>query len=348
MNDPKWYKPMTIKACTDENPKTKHIVKTIGIDNAYRHSLKMIATAQKQQNSHGGRINDLSAYEGLCEIVWMKTGQPTWFIDQDMAELLMTAKVDDDISGIQIPYDSMFFCFEHGMKIGNTPLRSINLWAGRSEQTKGILDRFLFHDRHGEFEGIKTAQKLITDIQEAREVFSGQVFGPLFNDRLTFWVDCGQNMTTKVCDDSTPFHQTFNWFCHRTYAEPPNKFLDDSSRENQETIFAAMRLAVGALMYYAARPERIVKYALPRSQRYEFHGERENFKRLVLPSAVKVVRTGESPQYDQSGRVMKPHYRGYVYRCLRAERYKRNPDGTIRVIEVAPCAIHPELMEETT
>ena len=109
---------------------------------------------------------------------------------------------------------------------------------------------------------------------------------------------------------------------------------------------AYLKIAVAAILYNAARPEWCVPFTMDRSDRYHHAQPRENMFRLLAPS-VKYIRDN-CPQLDTPEYHVKPHYRGFVLRHLRADRYypagHTGPRG--RVVLVPPCAIHPEMMKQ--
>ena len=308
--DKKWHKQITYY----------NIAKQIGmipgtIDTYYKELMIIRAEmlAQQQQEEIQKLSTTFATTEITSEYLWHKTGQCTWFIDKEILDVLDTAKIDDDITGISIPQDVISFTFERGIIIDGFPLRTAMFFTPRSTITRQLLQNNLH---------IKLEDKTVK--------------------LLCFYIDVGENGQTHQFSEDTDYTKLIKWHCHRGYDKLPNVTLSDDPKQS-EALYHIMRICIAAIMMHAARPERLVPFKLPRSQRYEYKGERSNFKRLTLP-AIKTIYehrvTGES-----TGRTVKPHYRGWVYRVLRNEKYKRNPDGTFRVIEIEPTVVHPELIE---
>ncbi len=108
----------------------------------------------------------------------------------------------------------------------------------------------------------------------------------------------------------------------------------------QKALIKASKLIAACWILYSARPEWVSPFTLPRSQRFQ-HGNaeiRKNYRRIMLP-AVKHISL---PTYagTETGREVIGHYRGWVYRVLRNERYKRNDDGTFKTVVVPPCVVN--------
>jgi hypothetical protein len=137
-------------------------------------------------------------------------------------------------------------------------------------------------------------------------------------------------------------NRLYNW---RKYEHPsPPELATNVNAQEVEAMAKSMKIAAAAMLYYSARPELVSEYKLPRSQRYEFRGERSEFRRMRLPG-VKKIPAERGGLVPGTGSPKAPHYRGWVMRVLRDPRYKRNEDGTFKTVLVPPTAIHPELME---
>jgi len=109
---------------------------------------------------------------------------------------------------------------------------------------------------------------------------------------------------------------------------------------------AALRFAAKACMLYAARPEFVVPFEMSRTQRYQFgdaKSRKDSMFRIMFPDKKVIRPKPEGYHANQTGRTMPYHIRGWTLRTLRHERYSRNPDGTLKVVLVAPMEINPEL-----
>ena len=108
-----------------------------------------------------------------------------------------------------------------------------------------------------------------------------------------------------------------------------------------------IKITVASIFYFNARPDLYVAHALSRDQRYRFPGDakdRMNMRRVMLPMEKKVHPAATATH--GSGTAKRPHYRGFVLRTLRDERYQRNQDGSFKTVLVEPTVIHPEMMNE--
>jgi hypothetical protein len=264
----------------------------------------------------------MGVIEPIAELMWHAFNRPTWFCDNTMLELLRTAKIDDNLSDIHWPAESLYICFEKGAKIGRFDLRSIMVFAPRSEITVDTVR--------------KATKKALFRLSD---VHCEQLLGRL----LGVWVDCLDEPDYVLRPDGylKSRNRLYVW---RKYEEPtpPNSYENVSEDERTATV-EAMHIAAAAMLYHSARPELVAPYSMPRSQRYSFRGERGNYRRLTLPG-VKVIRDPSRPESIGTGSVKSPHYRGWVMRTLRDPRYRRKEDGTCRTVLIAPTAIHPELM----
>lgn len=256
------------------------------------------------------------AVECLAELVWYEFSRPVWFVDRQMLELLETAKIDDDLSGIHWPHESLYLCFEEGSKLDGFDLRSIMVFVPRSDLVLRI--------------GKKAVQS---------DYFKTEFLGKLIGT----WTDCMPGPLYTIRQDGyiRSRDRLYNW---RKYTEPSKPFCDQVTAEEAAANQKAIKIAAAAMLYYSARPELVRDYQLPRSQRYEFRGDRTGFRRMLLPG-VKTVRAPSAlADVHGTGSPKRPHYRGWVMRVLRDPRYKRNEDGSFKTVLVPPTAIHPELM----
>lgn len=258
--------------------------------------------------------------EAMAELVWYEFNRPVWFIDKTMTELLLTAKIDDNLSGIHFPHECVYLCFEDGTKIDEFDLRSIMLFVPRSDETIKMIRR-------------------ATGDRAIETQFLGKLIGT--------WTDCLDGPEYDLLQNGfiRSRNRLYNW---RKYTEPAP--LEDAvgvDANEKEAMIRSIQIAAAAMLYYSARPELVSEYKLPRSQRYEFRGERSGFRRMTLPGVKHIRPPGsEIAGVHGTGSSKAPHYRGWVMRVLRDPRYKRNEDGSFKTVLVPPTAIHPELMAE--
>jgi hypothetical protein len=159
-------------------------------------------------------------------------------------------------------------------------------------------------------------------------------------------VDCGQSnssyrMGTMDCAEDRPYHQSAYFFRTGLCASPDKMDFKDPLPEVDQIISESMHVAIGAVLMYAARPEIVVEYQLPRAERYKQKGERKHIRRMRMPT-VKVVRPPHHGDSVGAGSPKAHHFRAGSLHTLRHPRYMRNSDGSPRVISVPPCEIHAE------
>lgn len=248
----------------------------------------------------------------LSEYLFIRIGRPRWFISKEMFEILLTLKTDTtDFTNIAFPYDVFSFVFERGITLGGMPLRWFRVCCPRSRLSLQIM-------------------KEVVDVQV-----------PNITSAVSIHPDLGMNRWTRKVDENTrPANTNVKaFFC-------PLLELSKASGPEMEgfkyPLAEIVKILASAVLLYAARPEFYQEYKVERSQRYEFKGERTSCRRLCFPTMKKVRAAQES---KSTGAFKSPHFRGWVLRTLRAERYTRNLDGTFKVALVPPTAIHPELME---
>jgi hypothetical protein len=251
--------------------------------------------------------------ETAVEYCFIKMGRHTWFCDKEMYELLSTCKIeDDDLRDLYFPYVVFSLVFEKGIEINGFPLRSIRISTLKSKLSIDII----------------------------HEVLPGFIKR---DDTIHFYFDFGENLKTGKCSHDTPPGESIRWHWYRPYYYEGgiDKCIkpDDNKLNTEElaAVHGAMKVANAALQYYSARPELISEYTLPRSQRYQHHGERKNYKRVMLPTTKKVHQPNEF--VSDGGRTVAGHYRGWVLRTLRHERYSRNQDGSCKRILIQPTVV---------
>lgn len=257
--------------------------------------------------------------EAMAELIWYEYNRPVWFVDKTMTELLMTAKIDDDLTGIHFPHECVYLCFEQGTQIEGFDLRSVMMFVPRHEQT------------------IKMIHRATGDNQIVAE-FLGRLIGS--------WTDCLTGPEYELLQSGMIKSRSrlYNW---RKYTEPaPETESVGVDDQEKKAMRRSIQIAAAAMLYYSARPELVAEYQLPRSQRYEFKGERSGFRRMTLPGIKHIRPQSAATPGMGTGSSKSPHYRGWVMRVLRDPRYKRKADGSFETVLVPPTAIHPELMGE--
>lgn len=256
------------------------------------------------------------------DYLWNRLGCPRWFIDRDLADILSRTEIDDDLTGVRWPYDSFHLVFERDTFFSTgIPIRSMSISYPRSDLAQKILK-----------------DDLNVNLQTIRRADGGVNL----NELLALMVDVGQDTAGNISQE-TKYDNIVRWEWKRRIETSAVDRGDLNAIEGQ-TMKEAMKIAVAAVLYWCARPDLVKEYSIPRESRYQFK-HREHCRRLTLPTE-KIVRHN-TPDTVHEGSAKSPHYRGFVLRTLRHERYKRNDDGTLRVVLVPPCAIHPELMETT-
>jgi hypothetical protein len=257
--------------------------------------------------------------EAMAELIWYEYNRPVWFVDKTMTELLMTAKIDDDLTGIHFPNECVYLCFEQGTQVEGFDLRSIMLFVPRADQT----------------------------IKMVRQATGNDDIVAQFMSRLIgTWTDCLAGPEYELLQGGTirSRNRLYNW---RKYTEPaPETDSVGVDEQEKKAMRRSMQIAAAAMLYYSARPELVAEYQLPRSQRYEFKGERSGFRRMTLPGIKHIRPQSAATPGMGTGSSKSPHYRGWVMRVLRDPRYKRKADGSFETVLVPPTAIHPELMAE--
>lgn len=99
-----------------------------------------------------------------------------------------------------------------------------------------------------------------------------------------------------------------------------------------------LKTTAALLLLWRARPHFVKPFVLPRSERYEFKGNRELIRTWVLPTEL-ITRIKSSTTGEGGGWTVQPHWRAGHFRHYRHERYERNADGSVRVEFIEPCFI---------
>lgn len=314
MSDIIWHKEITMLDVAATIPELKPV--TYNPTKFYQMTVNQGSEIREQalQENPSLSVHDFRGgaelIEQALEYCWLKFGRPTWFIDKEMFDLLSTCKIeDDDLSDLVFPWDVFSIIFEKGIEIAGYPLRTMRVAAMKSPLSMKIV----------------------------HEVFPYFVHD---NRTIHFYFDFGEEIGTKKCSQDTDPGLMMRWHWFRAF-KGEHTLPDAVSRLTKEETNAcseAIKIASAALMYYSARPDLVVDHTLPRSQRYQHKGERKNFKRVLLPTVKKVYPLGATDPLE-SGRTVTGHYRGWVLRTLRHEKYTRNPDGSCKRILVPPTAV---------
>lgn len=245
----------------------------------------------------------------LTEYAFIRQGRPTWFITAEMAEVLLRTKIEStDLTRIFFPHEIIDLVFERGVVLEGFPLRGIRIANPRSELTLQLFDE-------------------VADLE--------------FNipGWIGFWFDFGEDVVNNTFSPDTAMERTTRWHWYRDLAGTRGMDPAKSSLKQAEwdAIGKAVNIALAAILMYTARAPDFRPYSVPRNQRYEFKGERENFKIIDL-KPTRSVYSGR-PDGEPTGRSVAAHFRGWVLRTLKNERYYRGvqyPPEHWRVVHVAP------------
>lgn len=273
----------------------------------------------EESRKNGASPEDLKilVFNWLLEAVHDLTGRRRWFIDKQMFELLLEAEIDFDLRNIFWPYDTVTLVFERGIFLKDYPLRWIRVMRAKSEISKKIVRSVVNN------EGV---------VKVSEDLFK---FG---DSHFNCIVDTGYSFTTKQRSQTTHFEDTGAQMLVSPYTTNDTTAFDPA----MELI---PKIVATAFLYYAARPELVIPTVLPRSERYHQKGDRDLCSIMTIP-LIKRIGGNSDEETGVTGAKKAPHYRGWVLRTLRSDRYRRNPDGTFRTVLIAPCAIHPESIEE--
>jgi hypothetical protein len=308
----KWHSDHTVSDCRSIYSTPKHL----DAKSWYRHSVNAISQRITKDNS----LHAAGAIMGaMGDYLFESLGRPRWFIGREMFELLVDTTIDNDITNIFWPFDSMSFVFEKGILIDDVPLRWFRIFRNKSDLSKSILI-----DAFGET--------------------SVAVFDTMTDKAFSGKADFGWSRSTRDYNENTKKEDSMEVdFSIRANESSIALDKDDVKREIRPQRMVK-KIATTALLYYAARPEFIIPYTLPRSDRFNQHGSRNNCRIALMPTSKKVYLP-HAISSVASGRSVKPHYRGWVLRTLRHEKYRRNADGTFRTVLIPPCAINKNLSD---
>lgn len=282
--------------------------RSVSVEFYHRRFFEMIQSGSIKDTGH----TPLSSY------LYIKTGRPRWLVSTEMARILADIPIDPDLSHVQWARDAMTLVFERGTVIDGIPLRWIRIYCPRSKLSREI---------------IKYALNIEITDEAANALF--------------LECDCGYG-DDRQCREDRPTGEEDIIQYRLIPLGNINGDKDIGLRTEEKPLHdrimnLATKIAASAMLLHAARPEFFVQANLPRSERYHFVGgaaSREHISMVTFP-LVKKVAIGQTD--SANGMSKRHHYRGWVLRTLRHERFQRNPDGTCRVILVEPCEIHPEL-----
>jgi hypothetical protein len=270
-------------------------------------------------------------WAGISQYVYYKTGYPKLYSPAPISELLCRTNIGGDIrlGDLRFPYDVFCVLLEKNFEIEpGVSLKAVKITNLKSKFAKTCMSELVHEAVALRYAGLN----ILSDaLQQEFEKVSSKVM-------LEF----------EIGNDSKVLQ------CSMKLSDSITNFLDHVEPQQEITAKITAKLvnfAAALLLRNHCRPETIVPFKLPRSERYQHKGNRESFRILTYPwkKSIKEGPTEEQKQAmenleksDLEKRKVKAHVRGFVYRTLRDERFKRNPDGTLRIIEVEPCLIHPE------
>lgn len=261
----------------------------------------------------------------IGDFLFVKMGRPRWFLSAEMAQVLLHSKIESQsLQGIPFPYDSFNLVFEKGVTLASEhEVKFISVCNPRSALAaklggaamRAFGKRFNNHPFEDSF-----------------------YLGGLISRAGT------ETVFSSVLPLSMPLKEGMEIINRQGNVVQSALLSEDLMEAINDQI---VKIAVASVFYFNARPDLYVAHALSRDQRYKFPGDasnRANMRRVMLPTEKKVQ---SSPAATHgTGTSKRPHYRGFVLRTLRDERYERNQDGSFKTVLVEPTAIHPELMND--
>jgi len=320
MADCKWGPDFTFR----DNCKTTNLLsKNFSYDVVpfYNYMLKLLLgssagklESRKLQIGNGPSVlfKDTDIASSLRDVVtdylYEMYGRPKWFVDKTTFNLLNTISLDsDDLSGIIFPHDVFSLVFEHGVELEGFPLRNIRVYRRAASMTTKFLNQL-------EVEFTKSEVELVN-----------------------LMIDTGEVVMSNNTSWDTPPYLTRKWNWSRPLKDPEYtlNFATTLSAQEKNVVARVSKIVASALMYKAARPDLVPEYVLPRSQRYSFKGDKRTYRRILAPQAPPGREYAPNP----TGREVRGHYRGWVLRTLRHEKYKRNADGSFKTVLVEPVAV---------
>ena len=278
----------------------------------------------------------LAAWGGMSQYVYHKTGCPKLYAPTAIAELLRRSNIGEDIrlGDLKFPHDVFCVVLERDFEIvPGIPLTAVKMTNLRSRLARSLANE-LIDEAVTEKLGLRnktpeTTKKILATFESHFEKMTARVL-----------------VEFDICKGEERKIVRFFMGLSSSIAELMARVPGEHDLEEKLVKFAA-----AILLRNHCRPETVVPFSIPRSERYQHKGNRDSFRIMTYPWK-KTVRTGPSDEQRQAlgmlereTRKVKAHVRGFVYRTLRDERFKRNPDGTPRIIEIEPCLVHPEEFE---
>ena len=121
--------------------------------------------------------------------------------------------------------------------------------------------------------------------------------------------------------------------------------LSLAPQQDLDEMWSVTRLAMACLLYAQTAPG--VMRPSPRPMRQD--GVPSALAALAKKRAHYVIRDlygssrpACSTEANTTGRIVAGHWRRGHMRSLRSDRFARNPDGSIKIVWIRPCQIHPE------
>ena len=291
--------------------------------------------AEQREYIHDG--TKVWSLDCVSEWLYIKLGRPRWLIGADLLKLLCSCKLDDDLSGVVFTHDVVTLVFDDGASLNGIPLQWIRVCAIKSKLSRKMVLNF-FHK--------EAVDEKIFDMLNFTICFRAAVNR---SDKITLdensWTPHGIGFAAESVWREYGAEKFF-LYNSKSDAAYDGKTITGSAVA--ELVKQGIKIAAAAMVYQHARPDLVVPFTLSRSERYKQHGERGNISHVRLPQKLGGFKpvVGDH-QTASSGRVMSPHYRGFVLAVLRDPRFKRRLDGSFNTVLRQPCGIHTELIAET-
>jgi hypothetical protein len=293
----------------------------------------------------------------LMDHVWERIGRPTWFIHPDMIPFLEGMKAEANVEDVFIPHDAMCFVFPHGTKSDGVPCRNVLTYFPRSESTLDLTNEFLGHisrdaDRAPVYD--ETDKNRYLEDSTVKLIYFVPDFGVQMDGSHSLDLMSPQLSTFSFKSNQSVHDAISSKFIDREIDGVP--LNDEEVEDLDESINYVSSMVIKALLYVqAVRSEGLDTSPRPRlKQKKRKKGRRPPWAVTLPPweSVVKptkelldlVVSDGSEGQGDRSS--PRPHFRGGCLRTLRHERYKRNDDGSCRVILVKPSLVRARKVED--
>ena len=285
----------------------------------------------------------------LAAYLFLMLGRPSYFVPGHLAELFLRSKYEVNSASLRFPIDSFQLVFPVGYKLSDgTPLTAIHIFKLCSKLGNELID------------GVKPFILSVQELERRMKLYPDPSMAPAKVNRMLLYSEgLAKNIDKlKVYSSADTTLLPYVNGCQignlSLSGDLSNTLEPDGFccvPAQQLTIPAAreiVALATAALCRYTTRPETVVDYSLPRSERYNHKGEKSQRKifRFLDPKIV----THHAERLDgPSSYTVKPHVRGFVYATLRDERwYRKNPlkpGEPLRIQEREPTIIHAEQFE---